>query len=73
MVSGEGLYGGGGQDSQDMITGDIFQLLYFCFASFCYHFGFIIQTLPKKNKLHASPFLTGIPNFAKEKATVWFP
>jgi hypothetical protein len=29
--------------------------------------------LPKKNKSHASPFLTGIPNFAKERATVRFP
>jgi hypothetical protein len=41
MVSGEGLYGGGGgQDSQDMITGDIFQLLYFVL----HHFATILAS-----------------------------
>jgi len=56
-----------------MINGEIFQLLYFCFASLCYHFDFLMQVLPKRNKLQASPFFTSIPNFAKEAATVRFP
>ena len=55
------------------INGEIFLLLYFCFASLCYHFDFLVQVLPKRNKLQASPFFTCIPNFAKEAATVRFP
>jgi len=29
------------------IRGEIFQLLYFCFASLCYHFDFLVEVLPK--------------------------
>ena len=55
------------------IRGEIFQLLYFCFASLCYHFDFLVEVLPKRNKLQASPFFTHIPNYAREAATVRFP
>jgi len=55
------------------IRGEIFQLLYFCFASLCYHFDFLVEVLPKQNKLQASPFFTHIPNYAREAATVRFP
>ncbi len=44
------------------INGEIFQLLCFCFALLCYHFDFLVQVLPKRNKLLASPFFTYIPN-----------
>ena len=43
------------------IRGEIFQMLYFCFASLCYHFDFLVQRLPKRNKLQASPFFTHNP------------
>ncbi len=55
------------------IRGEIFQLLYFCFASLCYHFDFLVEVLPKRNKLQASPFFTHIPNYAREAATIRFP
>jgi hypothetical protein len=42
-------------------------------ASLCYHFDFLVEVLPKRNKLQASPFFTHIPNFSREAATVWFP
>ena len=29
------------------IRGEIFQMLYFCFASLCYHFEFLVQNLPQ--------------------------
>ena len=29
------------------IRGEIFQLLYFCFASLCYHFNFLVKVLHK--------------------------
>jgi len=61
------MVGGGG------IRGELFQLLYFCFASLCYHFEYLVQVLHKQNKLQASPFFTHIPNFAREAATVQFP
>ena len=43
------------------IRGEIFQMLYFCFASLCYHFDFLVQVLPQRNKLQASPFLLTFP------------
>ncbi len=46
------------------IRGEIFQLLYFCFASLCYHFNFLVEVLPKQNKLQALPFFAHIPNYA---------
>ena len=55
------------------IRGEIFQMLYFCFASLCYHFDFLVQVLPQRNKLQASPFFTHIPNYAREAATVRMP
>jgi len=55
------------------IRGEIFQMLYFCFASLCYHFDFLVKVLPKRNKLQASPFFTHIPNYAREAATVRMP
>ena len=54
------------------IRGEIFQMLYFCFASLCYHFDFLVQVLPQRNKLHIA-FFTHIPNYAREAATVWMP
>jgi len=48
-------------------------LLYFCFASLCYHFDFLVKVLHKQNKLQASPFFTHIPNYSGEAATVRFP
>jgi hypothetical protein len=56
-----------------VLRGEIFQLLYFCFASLCYHFNFLVEILPKQNKLQASPYFTHIPNFARETATVRYP
>ena len=41
------------------IRGEIFELLYFCFAS-----NLLVEVLPKQNKLQASPFFTHIPNYA---------
>ena len=41
--------------------------------SLCYHFDFLVEVLPKRNKLQASPFFTHIPNYAREAATVRFP
>ncbi len=51
------------------IRGEIFQ----CFVSLCYHFDFLVEVLPKRNKLQASPYFTHIPNYAREAATVRFP
>jgi hypothetical protein len=45
------------------IQGEIFQLLYFCFVSLCYHFNFLVEVFPKQNKLQALPFFTHIPNY----------
>ena len=55
------------------IGGEIFQMLYFCFASLCYHFEFLVKRLSKRNKLQASPFFTHIPLYAREAATVRMP
>ena len=55
------------------IRGEIFQVLYFCFASLCYHFDYLVRVLPQRNKLQASPFFTHIPNYAREAATVRMP
>jgi hypothetical protein len=55
------------------IRGEIFQLLCFCFTSLCYHFNFLVEVLPKQNKLQASPFFMHIPNYAREAATVRYP
>ncbi len=55
------------------VRGEIFQLLYFCFTSLCYHFNFLVEVLPNQNKLQASPFFTHIPNYAREAATVRYP
>jgi len=43
------------------ILGENFHMLYFCFASLCYHFDFLVQVLPQRNKLQASPFLLTFP------------
>jgi hypothetical protein len=43
------------------IAGEMCHLLYFCFASLCYHFDFLVRTLPRQNKLQASPFLPTFP------------
>jgi hypothetical protein len=68
------IVGGGGGGSTPKTRSPVtYSNCFIFFALFCSHFGFLIQTLPKKNKLHASPFLTGIPNLAKERATVRFP
>jgi hypothetical protein len=56
-----------------VLHGEIFQLLYFCFTSLCYHFNFLVEVLPKRNKLQASPYFMHIPNFAREAATVRYP
>ncbi len=53
--------------------GEFFQMLYFCFASLCYHFNFLVMVLPKRNKLQASPFFTHISSYAREAATVRMP
>jgi hypothetical protein len=55
------------------IAGEVCHLLYFCFASICFHFDYLVRVLPKQNKLQASPFFTNIPNYAKDVATVSFP
>jgi hypothetical protein len=54
------------------IRGEIFQMLYFCFASL--YFNFLVECLPKRSKLQASsPFFTHIPSYAREAATVRMP
>jgi hypothetical protein len=55
------------------IAGEVCHLLYFCLASICFHFDYLVRVLPKRNKLQASPFFTNIPNYAKDAATVSFP
>ncbi len=55
------------------IRGEIFQLLYFCFASLCYHFNFLVEVLPKRNKLQELPFFMHVPNYVREAATVRYP
>ena len=55
------------------IAGEVCHLLFFCFASLCFHFDFFVRVLPKQNKLQASLFFTSIPNYAKDAATVRFP
>jgi len=55
------------------LSGEVFQVLYFCFASLCYHFDYLVCVTPRRSKLQASPFFTNIPNYAKEAAVVKFP
>ncbi len=55
------------------IAGEVCHLLYFCFASLCFHFGYLVRVLPKRNTLQASLFFTNIPIYAKDAATVRFP
>ena len=55
------------------ISGEVFQLLYYCFASLCYHYNFLVGILPKRNKLQVSPFFTNLPNYARGAAAVRFP
>ena len=55
------------------IRGEIFPVLYFCFASLCYHFDYLVQVLPQRNKLQVSPFFTHIHNYAREAAMVRMP
>jgi hypothetical protein len=55
------------------LSGEVFQVLYFCFASLCYHFDYLVGITPKRSKLQASPFFTNIPNYAREAAVVKFP
>ena len=55
------------------MTGDMYYLFYFCFASLCYHFEFLVQNLPQQSKLQASIFFNNITNYAKKSATVKFP
>lgn len=55
------------------IKGEVLHLLYYCFASLCYHYDFLVEILPKRNKLQASPFFTNLPNYARGAATVRFP
>jgi len=52
------------------IRGEIFQMLYFCFASLCYHFDLLVTVLQKQNKhqvawrhlpVHGRRQLTGAP------------
>ncbi len=43
------------------IAGEVCHLLYFYFASLCYHFDFLVRTLPRRNKLQALPFLPTFP------------
>jgi hypothetical protein len=50
------------------LSGEIFQVLYFCFASLCYHFDYLVGITPRRSKLQASPFFTNIPNYAREAA-----
>jgi len=55
------------------ISGEVFLVLYYCFASLCFHFDYLVGILPKRSKLQASPFFTNIPNYAKDAAVVRFP
>ena len=55
------------------LSGEIFQVLYFCFVSLCYHFDYLVGITPRRSKLQASPFFTNIPNYAREAAVVKFP
>ncbi len=48
-------------------------MLYFCFASLCYHFDLLVTVLQKQNKLQALPFFTHIPSYAREAAIVRMP
>ncbi len=57
----------------DSIAGEVCHLLYYFFASLCFHFDYLVRVLPKQNKLQASLFFTNIPNHAKDAATVRFP
>ena len=57
----------------DNISGEVFQVLYYCFASLCYHFDFLVRITPRQSKLQATPFFTNIPNYAREAAVVKFP
>ena len=57
----------------DNISGEVFQVLYYCFASLCYHFDFLVKITPRQSKLQATPFFTNIPNYAREAAVVKFP
>jgi hypothetical protein len=38
-----------------------------------YHFIFLVEVLPKQNKLQVPPFFTHIPNYAREAAPVRYP
>jgi hypothetical protein len=38
------------------LSGEVFQVLYFCFASLCYHFDYLVAITSKQSKLQASPF-----------------
>ncbi len=50
---------------RNSIAGEVCHLLYFCFASLCIHFDYLVRVLQKRNKLQASPFFTNLPNYAK--------
>ena len=55
------------------LSGEVYRVLYFCFASLCYHFDYLSEITPMRSKLQASPFFTNIPSYAKEAAVVKFP
>jgi hypothetical protein len=54
----------------DHVSASVHCIFYFCFASLCYHFDYLVQVLHPKNKLQALHFFNNIPNYAKDTATV---
>ena len=55
------------------IPSEVVRVLYYCFASLCHHFEYLVATVPSQIKLWASPFFANPPNYAKDAAVVRFP
>ena len=57
----------------ESVSASVHCIFYFCFASLCFHFDFLLQALHPKNKLQALHFFNHIPTYAKDAATVKYP
>ena len=57
----------------DLVTPHMHRVIYFCFASLCYHRDFVAANLHQRSKLQASPLFNAMPNYAKDAAVVKYP
>jgi hypothetical protein len=57
----------------DHVSASVHCIFFFCFASLCFNFDYLVHVLHPKNKLQASHFFKNIANYAKDTATVKYP